>query len=83
MNHLGHISHLLVGQEGIAAGKVHDLVAQVAHSATRTYATVCHGIAVELGKLLEHHIVERQGEGGTCTRKFLCLTSTGRGIASA
>ena len=83
MKHLGHIGHLLVREESIASGKVNDLVPQVAHTATRTYASVCHGIAIEQGKLLEDHIIERQRKGSTCTGKFLCLTSLGGGVASA
>ena len=32
MDHGRHLGHLLVGEEGIATGKVHNLVAQVAYA---------------------------------------------------
>ena len=76
MDYGRHVGHLLLGEEGIATRKVHDLVAQVAYAAARTDTAIGYGIAVDLGKLLEHDIIEGEGEGSTCTREFLCLTGT-------
>ena len=66
MYHGIHLGHLLVGEEGIATGKVHNLVAQVAHATARANTAIGHYVAIHLGKMLEHHIVEGQGEGSTC-----------------
>lgn len=66
----GHLGHLLVGEVGVAAGEVDDLVLQVAHAAARADAAVGDLVACVVGEVFEGERVEGLGEGGPGAREL-------------